>query len=79
MGREKRIAESRARAVLEKTGTRPAAGAPRAEKTPSVSAGPGTIPTERHTGTVRALAEIVALYLVPALIIVVIGKLIFHL
>jgi hypothetical protein len=79
MGREKRIAESRARAVLEKSGKQ--AGAQRAE-TPSTPAGPGTAgapPAAAHTGTGKAILQILALYLVPVIAVILIGKLIFHL
>jgi hypothetical protein len=77
MGREKRIAESRAREVLDRTANRQAGPAGRSEAVAPAS-GPVVSP-EKHTSTAKALLEILALYLVPVVFILLIGKIIFHL
>jgi hypothetical protein len=76
MGREKRIAESRAKEVLDKkqpsegrSGTVPVGSSP-AMAMPEAPA---------HTSTAKAIIEIVALYLVPVGVIILLGKFIFRL
>ena len=78
MGREKRIAESRAKEVLEKTKgtTEPRRAAPAGE---SAAASAPVIPmAEKHTGTAKALLEILALYAVPVIIMLIVGRLLLH-
>ncbi|MFH1265847.1 MAG: hypothetical protein ABIK89_08965 [Planctomycetota bacterium] len=75
MGREKRAAQSRAQELLEKTGRNSdvAAGAP--ESAPSPAA-----PQDKPATTTRkAIVEIVLLYLIPILLIIVVGKLVLKL
>ena len=70
MGREKRAAQSRAQDQMDKTGRSSdvIAGSPAAA---SVSAVPMDKPT---TSTGKAIVQIVLLYLVPILVVLVIGK-----
>jgi len=79
MGRDKRIAESRAKEILDKT-----KGGPEPRRT---GAGGGSAPApaaaaipeiEQHTGTGKALIQIVALYAVPVILMVIIGRLLLH-
>lgn len=87
MGREKRIAESRAKEILEskkaaaegrRSGPAPAAAAP--APPPVAAAAPvAAIPPAEHTGTAKALLQIVALYLVPVALMLIVGKLLLRL
>jgi hypothetical protein len=71
MGREKRAAQSRAQELLDKTGRSSdvMAGSPAAA---SVSPGPHDKPV---TSTGKAIVQIILLYLVPILLVILIGKL----
>jgi hypothetical protein len=75
MGREKRAAQSRAQELMEKTGRSSdvMSGSPAAA---SVQPVPADKPT---TSTRKAIVEIILLYLVPILVVLVIGKLILKL
>ena len=75
MGREKRIAESRVKQAPaeNRREPEPAEGAP-ASFTPSAPA-----PAEPETtGTAKAILEIVGLYVIPVILIIVIGKIFLH-
>lgn len=80
MGREKRIAESRAKEETEKkaptAGTRPAPSVPMRAESAAVGA-----PVQYASGTslVRAVLQIVALYVIPIGLVLLIGRLIFGL
>jgi hypothetical protein len=78
MGREKRIAESRTKEMMEGTkhgdALRPNAPTPSAVPNVAVAQAPVA-----HTGTARALLQILMLYLLPTLFLLVIGKFIFRL
>jgi len=75
MGREKRIAESRTKEVLEKK----QGSEPRMESPRSGGVMPAPLPEQGKAGTAKALLEILALFLIPTGLIIVIGKLIFKL
>lgn len=74
MGREKRIAESRTKEVLEKKQS----SDPRPE-TPRNGGVMAVQETPPHTSTARALLQILMLFLVPTALIIAIGKLFFKL
>jgi hypothetical protein len=75
MGREKRIAESRTKDILDRGKT---TETPRANSTAASTAAPvATPPSTMSTG--RALWHILLLFIVPAVLLVVLGKLLFHL
>jgi hypothetical protein len=79
MGREKRIADRRAKDILEKSGE---AIAPRREAPVTSAAAAAPVPAMApagHTGTGRAIVQIVLLYLLPTALMVVVGKLLLHL
>jgi len=79
MGREKRIAESRAKDLNDKKKEAdPGRPRPAAPVMPSASSGPAAVAAEQ-TGLGRAIVQIVALYAVPILLIVLVGKLILKL
>ncbi len=76
MGREKRIAESRAKEMTgSKKETEPARPRPANSVASSPVASPSVEP-RGETGFGRAVLQIAALYLVPIIIIVLVGKLI---
>jgi hypothetical protein len=70
MGREKRAAQSRSQDTLEKTGR----GIPEA---PNSSVAAAAAHHEGHAGTStgKAIFQIICLYLVPILLVIVVGKL----
>jgi len=76
MGREKRIAESRAKEMLErsKVSSVPSQSAAKAQNNVSAPSADGG-----YTSSLRALLHIVLLFLIPAFLLVVVGKLVFKL
>lgn len=79
MGREKRIAESRTRDLTDKKKEAdPARPRPAVPVMPSAAAAPSAV-TTAETGLGRAIVQIVALYAVPIILIVLVGKLILKL
>ena len=79
MGRDKRIAESRAKEILDKTkGTNePRRPSPAAESAPAAAA--AAIPVvEKHTGTGKALLQILMLYALPVILMLIVGRLLLH-
>jgi hypothetical protein len=75
MGREKRIAESRTKDILDRGKT---TEAPRANSTAASTAAPAVAPVSTMS-TGRAVWHILLLFLIPAILLVVVGKLLFHL
>lgn len=76
MGREKRIAESRAKEMTDrKKETEPARPRP-ANPAASLPAASAPVEPRGETGFGRAVLQIAALYFVPIIIIVLVGKLI---
>ena len=75
MGREKRAAQSRAQDLMEKTGRSSdvMAGSPTAASAQAVQG------ERAATSTGKAIVEIILLYMVPILLIIVIGKLVLKL
>ncbi len=75
MGREKRATQSRAQELLDKTGRSSdvMAGSPAATSVPAVQDAKPT------TSTGKAIVQIILLYLVPILLVIVIGKLVLKL
>jgi hypothetical protein len=69
MGREKRIAESRTKEILERK-TPESNRAEAVSAAPAAAAAPATV-----TSTGKALWHILLLFLVPAILLVVVGKL----
>lgn len=72
MGREKRAAQNRAQDQMEKSGRSSdvMAGSPSAA---SVSAVPHDQPV---TSTKKAIVQIILLYLIPILVVIIVGKLV---
>jgi hypothetical protein len=70
MGREKRAAQSRAQDLTEKTG-RSGDGMVGSSAAASIQAALQDQPT---TSTRKAIVQIILLYLVPILVVIVIGK-----
>jgi hypothetical protein len=75
MGREKRAAQNRAQELLEKTGRGSDATA-RSAAAASVASAQYDKPV---TSTRKAIVEIILLYLVPILVVLVVGKVILKL
>jgi hypothetical protein len=76
MGREKRIAESRSKETTDK---KQPSGA-RLESAPAGPAPSMALPEAHgHTSTAKAIVEILALYLVPVGVIILLGKFVFRL
>lgn len=75
MGREKRASQSRAQEILDKTGrgNGPTAGTTAA--TPAVS----SQYDQPVTSTRKAIVQIILLYMVPILLVILVGKLILKL
>ena len=85
MGREKRIAESRAKEMMDTKPKAPSKASERATPAASAPSGasiaaPYAAPTGKvGTSTGKALFQIFLLYVVPVVIIILVGKLIFKL
>jgi len=76
MGRDKRIAESRAKEILEKTKS---TGDFRRDTPVAPSSPSAAVPmAEKHTSTTVALLQILALYAVPVIIMLIVGRLLLH-
>lgn len=84
MGREKRIAESRTKDIMDKKGSDPRVDSARNKASGSVGdsiASPAmAVPQPAaKTGPVKAIIQIILLFVIPTLLILVIGKVIFKL
>ena len=76
MGRDKRIAESRAKEILDKD--RPVERKP-AQAASAPIAAAQAIPAAEHTGTAKALLQILMLYAGPVILMLLVGKFLLHL
>jgi hypothetical protein len=70
MGREKRATQSRAQEMLDKTGR----GNDMAPGTPAAAMVSPDLHDKPLTSTRKAIVQIVLLYLVPILVVILIGK-----